>query len=283
MTSTQRPVEVPTSAPVTRGSIPVPLPTSELPTARRAWTTAFGVLGAIIGVALGAAIEPHLPRSYTATTSILVVPTGSETILDPENSATVGAATEAIVLTSDQVLQRAADATGQSLETLRQHVSSADVTNSTVLNVAATADSPELAQATAAAVSDAYISLRHSTATRSIANFITRASAHIDDELIPQITRLTNRLDDLTATSVARASVQARLNTLNAELEALSGRVAIAQARSVTDPQVLRRAELPTTQDFPPTSLIVPALGVLNAIGGVCVLWLLRRWHAEPF
>jgi capsular polysaccharide biosynthesis protein len=240
------------------------------------------LLGALLGILAGWYVEGSLGKEYTSRSTVQVPPTGAETIVDPLTNAAVSTPTEAVVVTSDHILSAAAEELDTALTRLRGQVQAVPIPNSTILEITATATTPENARDIVDSVVQHYIDDREERAEQAIAGFITAAEARIEDELIPSISDLNGQIADLPAGSSQRAVLNARVAPLQEELRTLSSQVATAQSRAVTPPSVLRPAQLPSAQDFPPTWTAIPAAGALGAAAALALLfWIRRRRDAD--
>jgi len=230
---------------------------------RRWWVVA---LGAVLGLALAAAFLLVAPKTYVATSSVLVNPIGIEfdsAVDGARTNSGVNLDTEAQIVTSQAVSSRAKVnlQTPEIVGQLVQNVSVAVPPNTNVLRISFAADSAEAAQIGAAAYADGYLSNRRETAEDLLAEQ-SRA-------LNQQIAELESQLPSATADE--RTGLETSLQTLNTRKASVDG--------TRVDPgKVISDSLLPKRPASPNAGLVLTsglAFGLL--VGLMCLLLLERR------
>ncbi len=229
---------------------------------RRWWVVA---LGAVIGLGLAAAFLLVAPKTYIATSSVLVNPIGIEfdsAVDGARTNSGVNLDTEAQIVLSQAVSSRAkvnlqtAEIVGQ----LVQNVSVEVPPNTNVLRISFAAGSPEAAQIGAAAYADGYLSNRRETAEDLLEE---QARA-----LAQQIAELESQLP--AATADERTGLETSLQTLNTRKASVDG--------TRIDPgKVISDSLLPKRPASPNAGLVLTSGLAFGVLLGLMSLLLLER------
>ncbi len=228
---------------------PQPAQLSELAgTLRRRWRVL--ALGAVVGVLLGVLAWVLLPVTYTATTSVRVVPV--DVSPSSGSSPTLDVATDAQLVTSGDVLTAAADDLDTSAGALRRGVSVTNPPDTAVLDIAYTASTPRTAAAGSRAVAEAFLTVRGEAAATTV--------QELQEATWDRIDMLEDSADRYPKDSPARESILTEAKTL--------GTRAAELATVDTSPgRVLGAPATPSA----PSSLGVLPLGVAGLALGLLV------------
>jgi hypothetical protein len=228
---------------------PQPAQLSELAgTLRRRWRVL--ALGAVVGLLLGVLAWVLLPVTYTATTSVRVVPV--DVSPSSGSSPTLDVATDAQLVTSGDVLTAAADDLDTSAGALKSGVSVTNPPDTAVLDIAYTASTPRAAAAGSRAVAEAFLTVRGEAAAKTV--------QELQEATWDRIDMLEDSADRYPEDSPARESILTEAKTL--------GTRAAELATVDTSPgRVLGAPATPSA----PSSLGVLPLGVAGLALGLLV------------
>ncbi len=237
---------------------------------RRRWWIL--LVGAMAGLFAAIAITAIQPRSYTATTSVLVRQVG------PDTSARVNLDTEAqlvhsaVVASQAKQLMRSSETTTDLLDAVSVQVPP----NSQVLEVAYEASKPEASQAGSHAFAQAYLDVRAATAKRNLDTQVAALRQQIAD-LNKQLTPLAGKLGTLPANSPERQRAEAELGVLTNQLSSLNSRLSPLLATTVDPGAIISDATLPTKPTSPNKMLnLASGLGAGLLLGFALALLLDR-------
>lgn len=238
---------------------------------RRRWVILLA--GLLAGLGLAAAALAFVPKSYTSTASVLVMDTGVNGAV--ENGRTSGAInldTEAQIMTSVVVgeIAREAIESDESARDLTKRVAVTVPPNTSVLNVAFTADSAEQAQAGADAFAQAYLTNRTDEASSRLRGQTDALEQRIG-ALNQELQELDETLENLAQGSPERAYQSSQRTLLVEQIEALNARSVDLTSLSASGGSVITAAQLPPRPSDPDRKLLV-ASGVLAGLfaGIVC-------------
>jgi capsular polysaccharide biosynthesis protein/MinD-like ATPase involved in chromosome partitioning or flagellar assembly len=227
---------------------------------RRWWAIALGLL---VGVSAGYAFTATRAQQYTATASVLVSPVGTDSAV--ANSRTAGPVnldTEAQLVRSSVVETKAQGLLRTSLspQDLGEAVKVTVPANTSVLNIAFTADNPEGAQQGAHAFAEAYLASRGDTAKTDVSARIKALQATIKT-LSDQQKQLAGQVAALPTDSPDRSAAQAKLNNVNAQIDSANQQLVPLQTTPIVPGSIINDAQLPDSASGP--------LGILAIASGL--------------
>jgi capsular polysaccharide biosynthesis protein len=250
--------------------------TDHLIAVRRRWWLVLALTAA--GVLAAAVVTALLPRSYQATTSVLVLPTTSQdaNAVDGRTNTDINMDTEAQLVQSTAVAGRAGRLLHESASphALSQAVTVAVPPNSTVLQISYAAGEPAAARAGSHAFAIAYLANRRD-ATRSADDDATR-------QLDTQIASVTKRLQQTTSAigslpfnSSQRAFEETQRQSLSHQLNDLTNRRNAASTDAASVGRIISDAALPTAAASPLVPVNLGAGALVGLIAGlvVAVAW----------
>ncbi len=219
---------------------------------RRRWLTI--VVAAIIGALLGLVVSALIPTRYSATTSLVVSPLVTNPFTNTRDDVNIR--TEAEVLRSREVAERASEALGEPLTAGSYLLSQVDVaapSGSQILQVTVQASTPEQAAEAADALSLAYLEFRREGA----AEIAERYLATIDEQL---------------------AQLQADGSGSSATLVAVLQQQRLSVMLSSPEPgRIIGAATVPSRAATPGVAIAVIAGAAVGALGGVALALLRER------
>lgn len=218
----------------------------------------FVALAGAVGLVLGVLAWVVLPTTYTATTSVELAKTDSSTALD--------VATEAQLVTSNDVLSTAAEDVDVTRSALKDGISVENPTDTAILDVSYTASSPEAAADGSRAVATAFLAVRGKVAEDRV-----QEQRQATWDRIETLERAAERYDSDSPASVSIAR----------EAEALGDRAAELATIDTNPGQISG----PTTTPTSPSSLGILPLAVAGLAFGLLVgvpAALMRRDSAAP-
>lgn len=238
---------------------------------RRGWRPILVWL--LLGLLGGAAVFLTAPRTYAATASVLVTDTGATqttAVGERTTGGDVNLDTEAQLLKSADVVDRALDATGDEFDasTIGSHVTVQVPANTTVLDITFTAGSPAQAQKGADAFATAYLANRKETARESLDHLAGSYETQLQAAQREQV-QLRTELDNERGGDLA-PGLQARLQTVSARIATLSEGLVTSQSTVVTPGRVINQPSLPTRPASPHRTVLLgsgAALGLLVGLG----------------
>ena len=245
--------------------------------ARRRWR--WVALGLLVGLAAALVVALALPRPYVARTSVLVEPTGVA-LSGGTRSTTVNLDTEAQVVRSSEVEQRAADLLGDAAPA--ELAGAVDVTvpaNSQVLVIAFEAADPDAAAAGARAYAQAYLDNR----TAQVADVVESSVEAIEEdvaELDGQLTSASRDVEQQPVDAASRVAADSRRTLLIRQIGDLTARAAQLREAAGAPGRVISDARVP---DEPAGASTVELLGGGAGAGLVLgALLALVRERADP-
>ncbi len=216
---------------------------------RRRWWVVVG--GILLGLAAGYAFTASQQERYTASTSVLVLPTGVSTAGSGAR-ADINMDTEAALVASEQVATAAQGLLGTttSPRTLLDDLTVTVPSNSQVLTIDYTDLTATSAQAGATAFAQAYLGFRTEEAKREIdaANGAVRADLETATQ---QLREATDKAAALPANSPDRVYAEAQRSILGNQISTLSARLSALQAVTPTSGQVITAAARPDAPSYP--------------------------------
>lgn len=236
-----------------------------------------------LGGALGMWVHTQLPRTYDASTSVLVLPT----VAGLESSISGSRSTGAVEIDTEVELARSAQVAQQAAEALDGRLSATELlasttvtvpTNSTVLEVQVQAGEAVLARDAATAVAQAYLERRQGQAEAEVEAVTGSLSAQVDE--------VTGRLQEVAATlgsledddATGRALAESQRTVLVSQLADVNSRLVALQAGTPSGGEVITAAEVPVSPTSPRLWVDVGA-GLLGGalVGGLVLLALAKR------
>jgi capsular polysaccharide biosynthesis protein/Mrp family chromosome partitioning ATPase len=245
---------------------------------RRQWWLV--VLCVVLGVGLGVGYTGLAATQYTSTTSVLVTATG----VDEQPTTVAGRVsdinldTEAQLVTSTEIVGAAADAIGYAGNPaeLVSRVSITVPPNTEILDIGFTATTAPAAQAGAEAFATAYLDNRRKAADATLEASRTSLQARIDD-LTSQLQAVSSTIAGLPADSAERAFSEAKASSLNNQIGSLGTQLNQVGATTVTPGRVITSASLPRSPSSPDLALDVVAGALLGLLLGLGLAVLRQR------
>ena len=243
---------------------------------RRWWAIALGLL---VGLSAGYAFTATRGQQYTSTASVLVQPVGTDTeVANGRTSGPVNLDTEAQLVRSSAVEAKAHDLLRTSLspEDLGEAVKVTVPANTSVLNIAFTADNPEGAQQGAHSFAEAYLAVRSDTAKGQVAARIKALQALIAG-LAAQQKQYAGQLAALPPDSPDRSAAQAKLNNVNTQIDAANGQLIPLQTEQVNPGSIISDAQLPDSTSGPLGILAIASGLLLGLLFGLLLAFAIER------
>jgi len=243
---------------------------------RRWWAIALGLL---VGLSAGYAFTATRGQQYTSTASVLVSPVGTDT--EVTNGRTTGAVnldTEAqlvrssVVETKAQALLR----TSLSPQDLGESVKVTVPANTSVLNIAFTADNPEGAQQGAHAFAEAYLAARSDAAKASNTSKIKALQTTIAG-LVARQKQLAGQVAALPADSPDRSAAQAQLNNVSTQIDQANQQLVPLQNDPVEPGSIINDAQLPDSNSGPLGILAIASGLLLGLLFGLLLAFAIER------
>jgi capsular polysaccharide biosynthesis protein/Mrp family chromosome partitioning ATPase len=206
------------------------------------------LLGLLIGLALGIATLAVSPKTYEATTSVLVQPTGDDTnVQNGRTDAAINLDTEAQIVTSTVVAERSAELMNSDLKPreLAKRVSVQVPANTSVLKITFAAASPSKAQNGAKSFAEAYLANRKKVAEDKLQSTVTgleKTIASLNQSLI----RVNQDLV-APASDSRRGYLAAQRKVLVQQIRATTASLSPLQNQEVQPGAVITQAQRPTT------------------------------------
>lgn len=234
----------------------------------------------VLGAAAGLAATALMPKKYTATASVLVSATGVDETAQTANGRTSGVInldTEAQLVRSADVVTRAQKRQEQVPDgPTRQVVENVSVTvpaNTTVLNIAFTADTAEVAQVSANAFAHAYLADREATAEASLNKQI-RDSENSVESLTTKLKDLAQAEASLPKNSRQRSFNDAQRSLLTSQISTINQRLIALRSTQITPGRILTAAPLPSSPSSPSRILNLASGIAVGLVLGLLVAWL---------
>ncbi|MCC3764959.1 hypothetical protein K3N28_18020 [Glycomyces sp. TRM65418] len=244
---------------------------------RRSWWLVTGTV--VAAVAAGFAYTAQSEEVYESTSSVLVLPTASDTAVTGARTAgQVNLDTEAQLVKSTEVAEAAAEALGSDPDAdLLSRVSVTVPPNTAVLEIGFRAGDPEAAQAGAVAFSEAYLAHRRAGASAALQNAITAAAVGLDgveDDIAAAESEL-DRMDE----GEDRAGRESDLDALRREAGDLEAEIAALEAQqgAIAPGRVINQAPVPQAPVSPNGLFNLAAALGLGLPLGLVLAWARHR------
>ena len=239
-------------------------------------TLAFGVLLALVG-----------PKTYTATTSVLVHPVASEpteALRTTDRSSDM--ATETRLAESGPVAQGTVDrfadlAIGVTPATVAANLAVSNPEDSRILDLSYRASDPAVARVGSQLATDAYIAYRaqvNDTAAQAARDSVNEQIAILQDRLVD----VEQRYDLAAAGSAARQVIDVERTTIEGELAAQQRALANLSTLATDAISVIDEAREPTGPDGLGLLQLVAGAAAGGLVLGVIVAWLLTLFGVDP-
>ena len=245
---------------------------------RRSWWLIIGTVAAAL--AAGFAYTALTEEVYESTSSVLVLPTASDTAVTGARTAgQVNLDTEAQLVKSTEVAQAAAEALGADPDTdLVSQVSVTVPPNTAVLEIAFRAGDPEAAQAGSVAFSEAYLAHRQAGATASLESAIAQATVGLD-AIEADIAAAEDELSRMDDGDGGRGALESDLDgmireagEIEAEIAALEG-----QQGAIAPGRIINQASVPKAPVSPNALFNLAAALGLGLPLGLILAWARHR------
>lgn len=239
------------------------------------------LLGLLLGLALGVGMLAVSPKTYEATTSVLVQPTGDDTnVENGRTNSTINLDTEAQIVTSNVVTERSAELMDSTMEPrgLAKRVSVQVPANTSVLKITFAAATPDAAQDGANSFAEAYLANREQVAEDKLESSVEgleKTIASLNEDLIKVN-------EDLVAatTESRRQYLSAQRNVLVQQIRTSTSSLSPLQNQEVQPGAVITRAQRPTTPSgLNPWLVLISSLFVGLLLGLVLGVVRDRRDH----
>ncbi|MFG3339775.1 Wzz/FepE/Etk N-terminal domain-containing protein [Glycomyces sp. NPDC048151] len=245
---------------------------------RRSWWLIIGTVAAAL--AAGFAYTSLSEEVYESTSSVLVLPTASDTAVTGARTAgQVNLDTEAQLVKSTEVAVAAAEALGSDDPgDLASRVSVTVPPNTAVLEIAFRAGNAEAAQAGSIAFSEAYLEHRRSGATASLDSAIATAAVGLD-AVKADITAAEDRLSGMDSGDNGRSGLESDLDGLRQQAEEIEAEIAAIEAQqgAITPGRVINEAAVPAAPVSPNAVFnLAAALGIGLPLG-LILAWARHR------
>jgi len=247
---------------------------------RRAWV----IVAAIVACALAAAaVSFSQPKLYESSARVLISAqqdiSGTGNALSDPNQLQNQMQTQVQIAESPDVEAQANQALGSDVDEL-ESIAASGVTNTRVMQITATSQSPQVAQKAANTYAEAYLKAGQQTAVDRIIS-IGQTVATKQQQLRDQMTAIDTKLiarpkpDPATITSLnnQKAAFQTQLDSLQRQYDTAQAGALVKEAAATT----LNAAELPTAPASPNPKRNIALAIVLGALIGVGVALLWER------
>lgn len=245
---------------------------------RRAWAL---LLLTVLGALAGYGAAKVVSATYTASTTVQVSSTGvpdtSGTSSSARTTDSLNLDTEAQLVMSADVATRAQKLLGVTTPTY-QLISNVAVTvppNTSVLQIAYSADKPAAAQAGSRAFADAYLADRLATATAALGQDVKSIQGRLV-ALQATLKTVTASVATLPNASADRALAQAQQGVLVSQINDLNNRLAPLTTATVTPGHVITEPLLPTKASSPSRLLFLAGGILVGLILGLLAVALLE-------
>ena len=238
------------------------------------------VVGVIVGLAAGILVQKAQTPQYQSTTAVLVRAIGvqSTTTANSRTSGDVNLDTEAVLVTSTNVLNRVRQTlkTTDTDATIAGNIAVTVPANSSLLDIAYTAGTPKAAQAGSTAVANGYLADRLATANGQIAAQIKVLNGNISTttSALNQATANSLKYKDTTPAGQEALSQKALLTT---QLTTLTQQLATDETTTVVPGNIASAATLPTSQAGLSKALFLASGLAVGLLIGLVGAWLLAR------
>jgi capsular polysaccharide biosynthesis protein len=245
---------------------------------RRSWWLIIGTVAAAL--AAGFAYTSLSEEVYESTSSILVLPTASDTaVAGARTAGQVNLDTEAQLVKSTEVAVAAAEALGaDDPDSLVARVSVTVPPNTAVLEIAFRAGDPEAAQAGSVAFSEAYLDHRRLGATASLDSAIAAATTGLDDANA-DIAAAEDELSGMDSGDDGRNRLESDLDGLRQQAEEFESEIADLQAQqgAISPGRVINQASVPRAPVSPNAMFNLAAALGLGLPLGLMFAWARHR------
>ncbi len=243
---------------------------------RRWWAIALGLL---VGLSAGYAFTATRGQQYTATASVLVSPVSTDSeVANGRTTGPVNLDTEAQLVRSTTVETKAQALLRTSLspQDLGEAVKVTVPANTSVLNIAFTADNPEGAQQGAHAFAEAYLAARGDTAKTSVTARVKALQATLTT-LAAQQKQLAGQVAALPGDSPDRSAAQAKLNNVNAQIDSINTQLVPLQSTPIVPGSIINDAQLPDSTSGPLGILAIASGLLLGLLFGLLLAFAIER------
>lgn len=231
---------------------------------RFGWHAILG--GLVLGLLVGTAVWATLPRTYSASASVLVTTTGVQetaAVGSRTSAGDVNLDTEAQIVTSADVIGRVLESTGETFQarTIADQVSVRVPPNTTVLDITVEASTPSRARDGASAFADSYLANRAAVAQASLQQQRDAYQIQID---------ATQASYDALGNGQGSRNSAARIR-LNAQIADLSAAQSASASVVVSPGRVINAADLPTAPASPDLLQTVASIAALGLLCGLII------------
>lgn len=225
----------------------------------------------VLGTALGLGYQHLQPKSYTSVASIALEPLPTYVARDPVASPAeyVTIDTDAQLAKSSLVLLPVAEVLDDPVDVVRDHLRVTASPLSTVLHLAFSAPTPELARVGAQTAADMLLEARKQVVTSSLADQ--------SNELTESINVLERQLQ-----GASKSFDTARTQSLNDQIIVLRHRLREVQLVERSVGRVIAAAELPTRGAGTSAKVALGGGALTGLLGGLAVARLLEVRHRRP-
>jgi capsular polysaccharide biosynthesis protein len=236
---------------------------------------------AVVGLVGALGYATIAPKSYTASATVNVVPTGADASSSSgSKTGSVNLSTEAQLVTSGNVAVIAQKLMHSSLTIyqLTKQIKVAIPTNSTVLTISCSAPTAASATTCAQDFAAAYLQNRSTSATNSLAAQQKLLQAKVQS-LSNSITKLDTAIASLPANSATRATDLNNVATYKGQISALDRQITTLSgaAANVVGGSIITPASPPGKPTSPKKSLILPIGLVAGLLLGLIVAFVWDR------
>ncbi|MBO3732502.1 Wzz/FepE/Etk N-terminal domain-containing protein [Glycomyces niveus] len=245
---------------------------------RRSWWLIIGTVAAALTA--GFAFTSLSEEVYESTSSILVLPTASDTeVAGARTAGQVNLDTEAQLVKSTEVAVAAAEALGSAdPDDLVSRVSVTVPPNTAVLEIAFRAGDAEAAKAGAVAFSEAYLEHRRAGATASLEGAIAAGTVELD-AVKADIAAAEDELSGMDSGENGRSRLEAELDGLQQQADEIEAEIAgiEAQQGAISPGRVINQASAPGKPVSPNAMFnLAAALGIGLPLG-LILAWARHR------
>lgn len=234
---------------------------------RRRWRLVFA--GIVTGLLVAGAYIFLGPKAYTATTSVLVSPTGvddAQLLAQGGGQAEINLDTEAQIARSAVVATRAQRIlqTTTPAEDLLDRVAITVPPNSTILSIAYEARTPVMAQRGAQAFAKAYLDNRRAGVAEGVEQRVEVLENRVR-QLTEQLKEVNAEIAILASGSAEESYARTQRNLLTQQISSLNAQVSKLRTTTITPGQVISDAERPTAPSSP-NVLVFIASGLMAGL-----------------
>lgn len=204
------------------------------------------VAGAVVGVLVAIAYLLVIPASYTASTTLSVLPISSDPYASNRNNSNLlDMSAEATTASSFKVAELAVQSTGEKWDVaeLRAATTATPGADTSTMTITVTAGSEAKARAGAGAMADAYIATRSDQANSNIVESLQRDNDQVE-KLRVELADAIRRLEVERAGSPAAAEASADQQLVNQQISALLTRIRTLEGVDTTGGVILNPASV---------------------------------------